>query len=96
MKMSIFLIPIIGIFTIIILNLASENESLKSTISMLEKRHELELKKLDELQTQKSILNKELQEVKSNFKEQENEGLNDNLLNAVSFINSRLCAKNQN
>lgn len=74
-------------------DLTYQKSNLENLVLTLEANYQKNLEKLKEFESQKSLLNKELQEVKNSFKEQENEELNDNLLDSINFVSSRMCQK---
>lgn len=69
--------------------LISDNKALIYEVESYKKQ----IIKLEEFHAEKAKIAEEVEEVKSNFSEQENEELNDNLQSALNFIGKRMCKK---
>lgn len=69
--------------------LISDNKALIYEVETYKKQ----IIKLEEFHAEKAKIAQEVEEVKSNFSEQKNEELNDNLLSAIDFVSERMCKK---
>lgn len=69
--------------------LISDNKALIYKVETYKKQ----IIKLEELHVEKAKIAQEVEEVKSNFSEQKNEELNDNLQSAIDFVSERMCKK---
>lgn len=89
-------IPIMLVATVCFSALWDANTKLKNeneTLKALQMDYKKQIEKLSDFSDKKQALNEDLQTIKATFKEQEDEKINDNLLDAIDFINARLCSK---